>query len=46
MLKKTLIINGSPRIEGNTAALIEELKKIWLVKWWNFLHLDQILLHV
>lgn len=27
MLKKTLIINGSPRIEGNTAALIEELKK-------------------
>lgn len=24
---KTLIINGSPRINGNTAALIEELKK-------------------
>lgn len=27
MPKKTLIINGSPRIEGNTAALIAELKK-------------------
>lgn len=26
-MKKTLIINGSPRVQGNTAALIEELKK-------------------
>ena len=24
---KTLIINGSPRVNGNTAALIAELKK-------------------
>ena len=27
MSKKTLIINGSPRINGDTAALIKELKK-------------------
>ena len=27
MTKKTLIINGSPRIDGNTAALIHELRK-------------------
>ena len=27
MAKKTLIINGSPRINGNTAALIDELKR-------------------
>jgi len=26
-MKKTLIINGSPRPEGNTATLIEEMKK-------------------
>ena len=26
-MKKTLIINGSPRVNGNTAALIAELKK-------------------
>lgn len=27
MSKKTLIVNGSPRVHGNTAALIDELKK-------------------
>lgn len=27
MSRKTLILNGSPRVEGNTAALIQELKK-------------------
>lgn len=27
MPKKTLILNGSPRVEGNTAALIAELKR-------------------
>lgn len=27
MSKKTLIINGSPRLHGNTAALIAELKQ-------------------
>ncbi len=27
MAKKTLIINGSPRVKGNTAFLIEQLKK-------------------
>ena len=27
MARKTLILNGSPRLKGNTAALIEELKK-------------------
>lgn len=26
-MKKTLILNGSPRIEGNTAAMIAELRK-------------------
>ena len=26
-MKKTLIINGSPRISGNTAALIDEMRK-------------------
>lgn len=27
MSKKTLIVNGSPRVHGNTAALIDELKQ-------------------
>ena len=27
MSKKTLIVNGSPRVHGNTVALIDELKK-------------------
>ena len=27
MAKRTLIINGSPRPHGNTAALISEMKK-------------------
>ena len=28
MPKKTLIINGSPRLHGDTATLINELKKL------------------